>query len=127
MFDKYTLGGGSQHHTHNVKVVEQRAPTDDSIRLAKEYEEKAWNSITSHFLQHLPGLHAKFKVAERRMPENDIVIMFEVNGEKFRIFLDRSEASPDNIVKVIAEKIAHEVTLHMMQSKEMLQMVTYAR
>ncbi len=45
MFDKYELGGGNHHHTHNKTVTEKRAPTDDSLKLLREMEKAARDSI----------------------------------------------------------------------------------
>jgi hypothetical protein len=54
-------GGTQLHdHHHSTTVKEYRAPTDDSIRLAKEYEEKAWNAVAKRVLQDVPGFNAKF-------------------------------------------------------------------
>lgn len=41
------VGGGSQthHHSHQKNVTEQKAPTDESMRLLKEFQEKAIDSV----------------------------------------------------------------------------------
>ncbi|WP_343735322.1 hypothetical protein [Acidovorax sp.] len=44
MFDTYVLRhGGSQHHTHTI--IENRAPTDESLRLLKEMEKAAQDKM----------------------------------------------------------------------------------
>ena len=49
MLDKYYLGGSkhSHHHSHKTKVevTENRAPTDESIKLLREMEEKIKQDI----------------------------------------------------------------------------------
>ena len=45
MFDKYLVGRGGAHHHHTHTITEQRAPTDESVRLLKEMEEQAREKV----------------------------------------------------------------------------------
>ena len=49
MFDRYIVRSGSQSHYHNHKITEQRAPTDDSVKLLMEMEDKAKSNLIDHF------------------------------------------------------------------------------
>ena len=44
MFNNYTVKT-DKNSTQNINIVEKRAPTDDSIKLLHEMEEKAFNSV----------------------------------------------------------------------------------
>jgi len=46
MFDKIIQGPGGDHrHTHDHKVTVNRAPTDESVRLLKEFREETLLSV----------------------------------------------------------------------------------
>jgi hypothetical protein len=47
MFDKhvYVRGGGDHTHYHRSEVHEHRAPTDKSVELLKEFEQKAQDKV----------------------------------------------------------------------------------
>ena len=52
MFDKtyVTRGGGTQVHNHSHKITENKAPTDESMRLLEEFKKEAEKSMVSRGL-----------------------------------------------------------------------------
>ena len=50
MFDTYNLkGGGSHSHYHRVSINEKRAPTDESVKLLAEMQDKAQKSVIAAY------------------------------------------------------------------------------
>lgn len=126
MFDRYEIKppAGTTH----VNVTHgPRAPTDDSIRLAKEYEEKAWKAVESSVLRDVPGFEVKFVTIERRCDRWSTVIMFKVNEKPFTIEFDQhAQAGMENFVRAMAEKISVEIVSHMLRAVP-LQTIARAR
>jgi len=107
----------NHYSTTNIKVEEKRAPTDDAIRLAKEYEEKIRasvidsyvvenNILTATLLQMQVGPFAKTYAA------------FMLNGRHIHVEVDPTLAvlAASNefqarmaIAKAIAEAITSEI------------------
>jgi hypothetical protein len=85
MFDTYITRRVTEEHRHNVTVTEQRAPTDDSIRLLKEMQEKAKESLI--YSGDLPN---NLLTAEIYICENFSLLGFEytvltnINGKVIR-------------------------------------------
>ena len=45
MFDTYQVGPSRVYHDHNTRITENRAPTDESVRLLKEFGDAARDQI----------------------------------------------------------------------------------
>jgi len=72
-------------YVKRVEVTEHRAPTDDSIRLYKEMEEKAVNNIIGKEIFKDNELNGVVLYVEYGAPINDIVahIKFSLNGKQY--------------------------------------------
>lgn len=104
-------------HHHSAKIKVERAPTDDSIRLAKEYEDKAWKAVSARILKDVPGFNAKFVEVAEICERGTHLILFEINGERFRIEMERHVgAQAHEIYNRIAEKLAGKILQHIMTS-----------
>ena len=115
------------HHSHrgqpyaqSVTINEHRAPTDDSIRLAKEYEEKAWNRVANRVIEELPTIEAKVAVCEEDYGMRGKHLLFSVNGRPVKLFLEESRASnKDALVREVAETISKEILIQLFGMKRL--------
>lgn len=93
--------------TH-VTVNEHRAPTDDSIRLAREYEEKAWQHVAQGAVQGLRGIEADALVVDQSPIERKVMLFFKLNGKPVRVTIPLDEWKDDPIT-ALHKAVAHEV------------------
>lgn len=93
------------------EVHEHRAPTDDSIRIAKEYEEKIWKEVTHRVLQDIPSIEANYIVTEESCYDRSRHIFFKVNGREIR---HKIEYLGDIDQLTIYRHIADEITKQLM-------------
>lgn len=87
MFDKYFIREGASHSTSNVKVEEKRAPTDESVRLLREMEEKACNNITNAIVIEDNVVNGSVMVFDIDPFDRHyrFVASFQLNGKDFRV------------------------------------------
>ena len=98
---------------------EHRAPTDESIRLAREYEDKAWAEVEKRVLWQIPGIQAQVIVAESDCANREKHVIFSVNGRRIHIRHPESiTVDTQQIVKDIAEKVADEITMQLFRMKK---------
>jgi hypothetical protein len=92
------------------EVHEHRAPTDDSIRLAKEYEEKIWKDITDRVTVDIPSIDASYVQTEESHYDRARHIFFKVNGRPVRLKYEYQQAVDQfSIFRDIAGKITEQV------------------
>src|SRR5262249_26084131 len=89
-------------------VHEHRAPTDESIRLAREYEEKAWQAVSNRVLEAVPEIDAQVVVVEKMLDTLESLLLFKVNGKPVRVRFPES-VDRHARVRVIAENITEEI------------------
>lgn len=113
------------YHNHsspmNTTVTENKAPTDESVRLLSEMQEKAMNSIVKAITVDTNTL--KFKIVETADQADiagfnkNIYILFNLNGEDYKIerTIDYGKFHQDTpglvnyCMKVLSEEIADQV------------------
>ena len=87
-------------------VIEKRAPTDESIRLAKEYEEKAWASVSDRVVLDIKDIDAQVVYCEKSYDDMSKCLLFKVNGRKVDVRLDDGfDRDRRTIVKEVGEAI----------------------
>ena len=117
MFDKYVLnpGGGSHSHYHKTEVTEKRAPTDESVKLLREMEQKALDQIVDGFLIQGNSLEL---VALETVPSGfrqpRIYYAFKLNGQRFDGWIDSLEAlyvnnDPHEAARIIINSMAQAI------------------
>lgn len=84
MFDTYRVDAAPAY-PQTITRHEHRAPTDDSIRLAREYEDRAVSYVAWSYTfgeNDIKGsvVGVKYPTGERR-----VVISFTLNGEKHQL------------------------------------------
>lgn len=98
-------------YAKSVTITEQRAPTDDSIRLAKEYEEKAWEAVAGRIIKDVPDIKAKVLVVEDSCETMETLLLFSVNDLPVKVRFGKFEkVTTKAIFKEIAEAIAFQIT-----------------
>ena len=102
----------NHRHTHHVTTHEYRAPTDDSIRLAKEMEEKVRAKIVANFdFPENKVLHANV-IKSVEMFGNVYFVVFQINGQAIKIYVDMPPmVKGDAAVKHLVETVAKELTV----------------
>jgi hypothetical protein len=114
MFDRYCLSRGPS--SVSVRVDEHRAPTDESVRLLKEMEEKAEARVLDRARvgnNVVEGSAVLF--ANPTGIDNTLVLLFRINGRDFqrRVSVPASWAlsSKEALLDKLTEAMASEVLL----------------
>jgi hypothetical protein len=118
MFDKTIVLPGSQHHSHNhshnVTVHEHRAPTDDSIRLAKEMEEKVKNQILGTAIVN----NNSFEIALYKLHHiscHSFRAVWMLNGSKHHIDIEVSMLkTKQEIATAVRDEVAKAIASNML-------------
>jgi len=100
MFDTIKVGGGDHYHSHKISVTEFRAPTDESVRILHDFEEKARKNVVGHWRLDQNEIRA-IAVAFQVDNLSDMIVVyvkFELNGKKYEF---REEVRRD---KFLAEE-----------------------
>lgn len=102
MFDTYNVrtGGGSHYHTHNVKVTEKKAPTDESVRLLREMETAAKEEIVKQITVANNIFNCAIHVLKEPYNLTDkIMTIYDLNGIKYKnVFeVNRFKGREENI------------------------------
>ena len=108
MFDRYTY---SKNYNH-TRVTEQRAPTDESVRLLKEMEEKAREKIIDSFTVNDTHFECKFfQEMDVVTQEMKYVVIYSMNGKKRTVNVRVEQGViADNykkLISAVANDIAH--------------------
>lgn len=99
----------------HVTVTEKRAPTDDSIRLAAEYEEKAWQKVTGHLIEQLPTIDAKVIAVEGDFANPGTHYLFSINNQKVRLFVGNTALNKSDMVEKVSEAITGKLMEQLFQ------------
>ncbi len=114
MLDKIIIQNTEHRHHHRVEVSEKRAPTDESIRLAKEYEEKAWREVAGRVVKEIKGIDAEFVQVEATHYDMSLHIFFKLNGRPVRVRYEREFTG--EVLQGVAQKITEEVMRTLLNS-----------
>lgn len=107
-------------YTKNVEITEKRAPTDESIRLYKEMEEKAEKNIIGKEAFINNELNGVITYMEMSVGSFEIKahIKFSLNGKEYhevinvpRTYLSDREKSIQLLYAAIVEQLAKTFTL----------------
>lgn len=123
-----------------VYITEKKAPTDESVRLLNEMQEKAQGNIIATIKideNHLKAIVIYFRdnYIEDRMVYN---IRFELNGKEFRVegYIDKFEwrqetqkayygLGSEQVFGILHKKFSETITEYlMMQSPELLKQIS---
>lgn len=121
MSDRSIFPGLHRDQHTNVTITEKRAPTDESVRLLREMEDKAREQVYASVVLDSNGFKGLALFSEQPWERVDVAtIIYEFNGHKERceVRLDQMlqiEERIDLIVKTLGEHIAQKtlVELHL--------------
>ena len=109
MFNKtYLLRQPDVRHTHNTTINEHRAPTDESVKVLKEYHEKALQWASEAVFEKLEPISAEIAAFELQMVDNKIHICVNLNGRKVLMKMDQPYER-FSMIKKLCETISHEL------------------
>jgi hypothetical protein len=114
MFDRISVNHRAPSTHKHVHVTEQRAPTDDSVKLLREMEKAAEDKlISSHRIANneLSAEWCVFRVAIEQ--QRAVRLRIKINGVEHRISFDLDDEprhANDQVVHLVAEKIAEKFT-----------------
>lgn len=103
----------------SVTVHQHRAPTDESIRLAKEYEERIWKDISNRVTIDIPSIDAAYVQTEESCYDRARHIFFKVNGRPVRLKYEYQQAiDQHSIFRDIAGEITEQVMVLLMSGRK---------
>jgi hypothetical protein len=115
MFDTYKID--RSHTTYSpskIDVVEKKAPTDESIRLLKEMQEKAFDNVVSCFQLSNNELNdiTCWIYPDQYSFEERARIRFKLNGEviDFTFKLPCKYIDASGVIPYIREKIVEQIS-----------------
>ena len=64
------------YHEGNKTIIEQKAPTDESLKLLGEMQNKATNSIIDRHIQHIPEFNTSAEWVVTKLSSSDNFAVF---------------------------------------------------
>lgn len=122
MFTKYVPYDKNVYETRSVTSHEHRAPTDESVRLLREMEDKARDSVFATLRCEASGFSCTAIVFEDHMTQDFTVrAKFTLGETPYDVSIDvrfhkiGMETASDNlaqaVIKLIAQKVAEQITI----------------
>jgi hypothetical protein len=129
MFNRYIDASCHNHSPSKVEYREFRAPTDDSIRLAREYENKALNKILGQIVfgeNNIEFVKGQLVYVQRN-PQcltDDIFLIFKLNGKNYDIkvsiqdyeYIQLNKNDPKTLVEFFVKKISEEIAREILKT-----------
>ena len=117
--DQYSEGGKNVSIEANINVTENRAPTDDSISLLREMEEKARKSVVASYTVEDNVLSGAILVLNQSPMDNgfQVYFSFTLNGKEYQSNIKlRNNPCREEVCKMLYEKVAEAVTSELVQA-----------
>lgn len=114
MFDNYTYKMASPSHV-SMDVIEKRAPTDESVRLLKEMEQKARDKVIASIELDSNLVKGRVYVMKDYLSgKNKFAVLMDINGKRVEIQVstneyESAEAQLQEVYQEIGKCIAAEV------------------
>lgn len=113
MFDRTYVSTNPTVHHANIKIEEKRAPTDDSVRLLKEMEEKA----TSQVIKAVTVGNTTFECVVHHLRDNlsytnNFRAVFKLNGKSLSatVKVPQDQEDVSKIYQELQEEMAKVIT-----------------
>jgi hypothetical protein len=119
MFDSYSLRAVTERVTENVNVnvTEKRAPTDESVRLLREMEDRAQARIVATTRVQDMGIDCVIhKMLDIANCETKYAVIYSLNGKKHRVdhvSNDLRAESRDEAARRVARELMTAMAEHM--------------
>lgn len=113
MFDRTVIHSAPTHKTVNIN--EHRAPTDDSVRLLREMEQKAnENILKSTKVDNNLFTAVLHQMRDHLSDLDKYAVIFSINGKKIQVFhdaktWDKKEETLIAIRDTVAKEIANQI------------------
>lgn len=128
MFDRYILRSGESSHYHTHTVTENRAPTDESVRLLREMEQKSQEQVLKAIRVQNTEFDGVIHVIQHHIDATTIYkCVFSLNGKKMIAEhiakdCDDKESRVFGIRDAVAKEIANTVVSGLLPkiSKELI-------
>lgn len=114
----YTNVKNETNHKHAEKIFheEKRAPTDDSIRLYREIEEKIHQSIAQKLIVN-NNLFTYSIYFRNDYLNASMGVKIKINENEFsEVFKIDSEKNPDQIVKILKDWLCEKILMNPIRS-----------
>ena len=112
--------GITERHYHTHNVTENRAPTDDSVRLLKEMEDAARKKITETTVVSSTEFTCKLHKYHDALNAADMyAVIYTLNGKQSRVDLSvdcYKELTPEQTACLIRDKVAIDIANKMLHT-----------
>lgn len=105
------------YHTANSTTVEKRAPTDESVRLLKEFEQAARDKFESSIRLNSNTFKAHImKSMDILAWDKAFVVLYEVNGKRHRaeIRIMDCKQSPEEIKEELLKQLGEHIAANLL-------------
>lgn len=111
MFNRTNYVTVKDGHSFITKTTtEYRAPTDESVRLLKEMEEKAREKIIDSFIVNDTHFECKiFQEKDFLTLDTKFVVIYSMNGKKRTVNVRIEEGSIENTYKKLLSAVANDI------------------
>lgn len=105
----YLIPGAPRTVYQNTTVHEHRAPTDESVKLLKEYQEKAHEWAEQAVAVKLKGIEATVVQFEKCPWDQTWKMCVKINGRQLNLTFDEPQSQYE-VVEEVKDAIARELT-----------------
>jgi len=102
---------------HNQTVHEHRAPTDESVKVLKEYHEKALQWASDAVFEKLDPINASVAQFEMSPVDLKYYLCLNINGRKVLIKIDKPYERAQALSEAVCKHIAAELTAQLFEMK----------
>jgi len=86
MLDKYTINSGPSSVTASIKVDENKAPTDESVRLLNEMQDKAAHNLMNKIVIEDNDVKGKIFIFKEHFTDQFVAyIQFTMNRQPYEV------------------------------------------
>jgi hypothetical protein len=124
MFDRIVVQPRPQRIYNHTEIIEKRAPTDESVRILKELEEKAASKVLSAVAVESNAFKCVVQFHMDSASDRFVAVaIFELNGTKLAVEesvwageQDRDRAIVAKLSDAVAQKIAGTILMQALSS-----------
>ncbi len=107
--------GGSHTHTHNHKITEQKAPTDESMRLLDEFKKEATDTVVARGMLRCEDIKAEiaYMIIQEDFLDLTVRYRFIMNGKEFNgdFRITDSDTGTIEFAELLSAKVLKHMTL----------------
>lgn len=119
-YDIHPVRLGNMTFNGKVNIVENRAPTDESVRLLKEMEEEVKNNIIDSIRLTNNGFEGQVLVNQNYINgQLDILVVFKLNGKKIvtKFFINHFDVNhKDKWIPELINAVAKDISIEILSN-----------